>query len=140
MPRPLAQEDGTLACGNIRLPRPPQDIANLVEREFAALRLATIDELTGLSNRRGFIMLARHALAMCERTERPATLLVFDLDGFKLLNDTLGHAAGDMALASFAADLLAAYPESDVVARLGGDEFCVLLSGATADAVPATLA
>ncbi|MDH3206419.1 MAG: sensor domain-containing diguanylate cyclase [Gemmatimonadota bacterium] len=129
-PRVLDAEDQALLA----------DIANLVEREFAALRLATIDELTGLSNRRGFNMLARHALAMCERAEKQATLLVFDLDGFKLLNDTLGHAAGDIALASFAADLLAAYRESDVVARLGGDEFCVLLTGTTADAVPATLA
>ena len=116
------------------------DIAHLVEREFATLRLATSDDLTGLSNRRGFNMLARHALAICERIEGPATLILFDLDGFKPLNDSLGHAAGDAALASFAADLLATYRESDVVARLGGDEFCVLLSGATADAAPATLA
>jgi diguanylate cyclase (GGDEF)-like protein len=115
------------------------DLAVLVEREFAALRLATIDELTGLSNRRGFNMLARHALASCDRTDRPAALILFDLDGFKPLNDTLGHAAGDAALASFGADLLATYRESDVVARLGGDEFCVLLSGATADVAPTTL-
>ena len=116
------------------------DIAHLVEREFVALRMATIDELTGLSNRRGFNVLARHSLAICGRTDKPATLIVFDLDGFKPLNDTLGHAAGDAALASFSADLLANYRESDVVARLGGDEFCVLLTGANAEAAPVTLA
>ncbi len=114
------------------------DMAGLVEREIATVRLATIDELTGLSNRRGFKMLATQALAMCRRTERPATLLVFDLDGFKELNDSLGHAAGDAALASFAAELLATYRHSDVVARLGGDEFCALLTGASATGVPVT--
>ena len=116
------------------------DMAKMVEREIATIRLATLDELTGISNRRGFNMLARQALAMCERTDRKATLLVFDLDGFKKLNDTLGHAAGDAALASFAAELLACYRDSDVVARLGGDEFCVLLSGASASDAAVTLA
>jgi diguanylate cyclase (GGDEF)-like protein len=113
-----------------------EDLAQMVEREFAALRLATIDELTGLSNRRGFKMLSRQALAQCERTGRPATLLLFDLDGFKEVNDTLGHAEGDKALASFAADLLANYRGCDVVARLGGDEFCVLLTGFSAHDAP----
>lgn len=116
-----------------------EDLANLVEREFAVMRLATMDELTQLTNRRGFNMLAKHALAMCERTETPATLLLFDLDGFKEINDTLGHAEGDAALTSFAADLLANYRDSDVVARIGGDEFCVLLSGADAESAPVTL-
>jgi len=115
------------------------DIATLVEQEFTAIRLATSDELTGLSNRRGFQMLAKKALAVCDRAGTPATLLVIDLDGFKEINDTLGHAEGDAALRSFAAELLANYRESDVVARLGGDEFCVFLSGATADDAPVTL-
>ena len=128
-PRTLSEEDRTLLA----------DMADLVEREFNALRLATIDDLTGLSNRRGFIMLAKQALALCQRVEKPATLLVFDLDGFKRLNDTQGHAAGDAALASFASELLASFRDSDVVARLGGDEFCVLLSGASAEDVPRTI-
>jgi len=115
------------------------DMANLVEREFATLRLATIDELTGLSNRRGFKMLARQALGMCRRTQRPATLLAFDLDGFKAINDTFGHAQGDATLVSFAAEILAHFRESDVVARLGGDEFCVLLGGASAGQVSGAL-
>jgi len=129
VPRELSAEDQSLLA----------DMAKLVEREFAAMRMATVDELTGLSNRRGFNMLGKHALAMCARTGTPATLLFFDLDGFKEINDTLGHAAGDAALASFASDLLANYRESDVVARVGGDEFCVLLSGATAKDAPLTL-
>jgi diguanylate cyclase (GGDEF)-like protein len=128
-PRDLKAEDAVLLA----------DIASLVERELAAIRLATIDELTGLSNRRGFKMLAGQAISMCKRHGRPATLLVFDLDGFKAINDTLGHASGDAALASFGADLLANYRNSDVVARLGGDEFCVLLSGTSADGAMGTL-
>lgn len=128
-PRELDDEDQSLLA----------DMAKLVEREFVAMRLATVDDLTGLSNRRGFNMLGKHALAVSGRTDTPATLLFFDLDGFKAINDTLGHAAGDAALASFGAELLANYRESDVVARVGGDEFCVLLSGATAREAPLTL-
>jgi len=115
------------------------DLAGLVEQEMAIVRMATTDELTGLSNRRGFQMLAQHSLAVSRRTGRPATLLLFDLDDFKKINDRLGHTAGDAALASFAAALSASYRDSDVVARIGGDEFCVLLSGAGSDQIPATL-
>lgn len=116
------------------------DLAYLVEREFAALRLATTDELTGLTNRRGFHLLAGHSLALGQRVGNAATLLLFDLDDFKKINDSAGHAAGDAALASFAAELLANFRDSDVVARLGGDEFCVLMSGAAVKDSQGTLA
>lgn len=107
-----------------------RDLAELVEQELKTLALATSDDLTGLANRRGFDAIGVHTLAMCLRVDRPATLLLFDLDDFKSINDTRGHAAGDRALWHFADRLLAAFRGSDVVARLGGDEFCVLLSGA----------
>lgn len=122
-PREVAEEDGLLL----------RDLAEMVEQELKARALATLDELTGLTNRRGFNAVAFHALAMCERSERPATLLLFDLDGFKEVNDTLGHNAGDRVLRRFADDLRATFRDSDVVARMGGDEFCVLLSGADQD-------
>ena len=107
-----------------------RDLAGMVERELVAVQLATLDELTGLSNRRGFEAMARHALACCRRTRRPAALLYIDLDGFKQINDEHGHAEGDRALVEMAQCLLRAFRDSDVVARLGGDEFCVLLTDA----------
>jgi diguanylate cyclase (GGDEF)-like protein len=106
-----------------------RDLAEMVERELIAVQLATFDELTTVSSRRGFEALARHALNACKRMERPATLLYFDLNDFKPINDRYGHAEGDRALKTFAQGLLAVFRESDVIGRLGGDEFAVLLTG-----------
>jgi diguanylate cyclase (GGDEF)-like protein len=119
-PRELGADDASVL----------RDLAELVEQELRSLALATSDDLTGLANRRGFDAIGVHTLAMCRRVDRPATLLLFDLDNFKAVNDTLGHAAGDKVLRHFADQLVSTFRDSDVVARLGGDEFCVLLSGA----------
>jgi diguanylate cyclase (GGDEF)-like protein len=105
-----------------------QDLARMVEDEIASLALATTDSLTGVSNCRGFEMLSSKAISLCRRTEQPATLLFIDLDHFKAINDTRGHAAGDNILKETAGLLLDCFRESDIVARLGGDEFCVLLT------------
>lgn len=110
------------------------DLAGLVENELRAIQLATMDPLTGLANRRGFDNIAFHTLALCDRVERPATLLLFDLDHLKRINDELGHAEGDRILRDFADQLLVSFRNSDVVARLGGDEFCVLLSSTEKEA------
>lgn len=118
-PRQLSDDDRQLL----------NDLGSLLEEELRTLRLVTTDELTGITNRRGFRIIASHTLALCERVSRPATLVLMDLDGFKEINDTLGHAAGDQALKTFSRHLLDSFRDSDVVARLGGDEFCVLLSG-----------
>jgi diguanylate cyclase (GGDEF)-like protein len=106
-----------------------RDLAYLVEQQFAALYAAMVDELTGLANRRGFESQAGHVVALCQRNAWPATLLFFDLDDFKQVNDRYGHAEGDWALKSFAGLLRYCLRASDVVARLGGDEFVALLSG-----------
>jgi diguanylate cyclase (GGDEF)-like protein len=116
------------------------DLAGMVDREVSLLRLATIDELTHLSNRRGFTEVAQHLLGLCRRHAQPATLVAIDLDGFKAINDTLGHGAGDHVLRAFATLLLKHFRASDLVARLGGDEFCVLASDATETAIGASLA
>ena len=89
--------------------------------------LADRDVLTPLYNRRAFLRELNRAMAFCQRYEAPACLLYLDLDGFKAVNDTAGHAAGDAALMAVAELLTANIRESDVAARLGGDEFAVLL-------------
>jgi diguanylate cyclase (GGDEF)-like protein len=105
-----------------------KDLASMVEREIGAIQLATMDELTGISNRRGFVMLAQHTLHLCQRQKIPASLIFKDLDKFKLINDMHGHAEGDRALISFAGQVKSTYRNSDIFARLGGDEFAVLLT------------
>lgn len=117
-----------------------RDLAELVERELAAVQLATMDELTQLANRRGFISAAGHSLSLCMRQELPATLVFFDLNKFKRINDKFGHAEGDTALRAFADIMRRTFRHSDVLGRLGGDEFVVFLSNATAGFVDEILA
>ncbi|MDH5331327.1 MAG: sensor domain-containing diguanylate cyclase, partial [Aquincola sp.] len=126
---------GTLCVIDV-VPRSPsaedlqllRDLARMVEQELGAVQLATMDELTALSNRRGFLSLAQHTLSLCRRVGTPASLLFVDLDRFKQINDRFGHAEGDRALRDFASLLKTTFRDSDVVARLGGDEFAVLLT------------
>nr|EDZ40375.1 MAG: Diguanylate cyclase with GAF sensor [Leptospirillum sp. Group II '5-way CG'] len=106
-----------------------EDLTSLAEQELSALKMATMDELTGLSNRRGFLSLARHSLALSERHDLPMSLAFLDLDKFKPINDSFGHAEGDRALRSFADLMKRTFRTSDLIARLGGDEFVVLLIG-----------
>jgi diguanylate cyclase (GGDEF)-like protein len=87
------------------------------------------DALTGLLNRAGFVEALGDRLAA--RAERPFAVLFFDLDNFKPINDTFGHAAGDAVLKAVAARVRGALPDGTVVARMGGDEFVVLLDGVT---------
>lgn len=89
--------------------------------------LARTDPLTGLFNRLGFEELASRELLRARRNGSAITLVSFDLDGFKQVNDARGHAAGDTLLRSVGDAIRAAVREIDVAARLGGDEFAVLL-------------
>ncbi len=106
-----------------------RDFAAMVEDELAMVARSTIDELTGVSNRRGFNNLARHVLSLCRRTDTSAEIAFFDLDGFKAVNDEHGHEAGDRLLKLFAELLTKCFRSADVVARLGGDEFAVFMAG-----------
>lgn len=112
-----------------------RDLAAVLERELAALHLATVDELTGLSNRRGFAALGQKAFSLARRLKLPMAAIAFDLDKFKAINDTYGHATGDTALRLFADALRHAVRDADVTARLGGDEFAALLVDCPADRV-----
>jgi diguanylate cyclase (GGDEF)-like protein len=109
-----------------------RDLARMAQDELIAVQLATMDHLTQLTNRRGFQALSNQILAGCKRLNVPASLLFFDLDGFKEINDQLGHAEGDRILREFADILRSIFRDSDLVARLGGDEFVVLISNSHA--------
>ena len=102
-------------------------------RAEAAEAAADHDVLTSALNRRGFVAALNRTMAWCARYETPAVLLYLDLDGFKGVNDRLGHAAGDAALVHVAELLLANVRESDAVGRLGGDEFGLLMLNAGLD-------
>jgi diguanylate cyclase (GGDEF)-like protein len=93
-------------------------------------RLANEDALAPISNRRAFLRDLARTIGYVERYGVACSLLYFDLDGLKTINDTFGHAAGDAALIHVAEVLLAHTRSSDVVGRLGGDEFGVLLARA----------
>lgn len=101
-------------------------------RAEAAEALAERDVLTPALNRRGFVRELGRAMAFCRRHGTEASLLYLDLDGFKAVNDVLGHKAGDQALIACAEILNQNLRESDAMGRLGGDEFAVLLLGTDA--------
>lgn len=89
-------------------------------------QLALTDDLTGLRNRRGFLLLAEQARKLAHRTRARCLLVFLDIDGLKRVNDTLGHRAGDALILDAARVLASVFRETDVIARVGGDEFAVL--------------
>ena len=104
---------------------------NIEERDHAEemLRLLSLtDELTGLYNRRGFSTLSEQQFKIANRDKKCLLLVSADLDGLKSINDTFGHAEGDVALIETAAILRECVRQSDIVARIGGDEFVMLLT------------
>ena len=128
--RVLAEQDAVVAS-----------FADVTERHTFVERLehaAQHDALTGLPNRALFADHLDRALKLARRRDERVAIAFIDLDRFKDVNDTRGHAAGDRLLAEVAARLAGAVRESDLVARIGGDEFCAILPAvADADAVRA---
>ncbi len=103
-------------------------LAHRDEAARALERLATVDGLTGVFNRRAWLELARERLDAGRRRGVPMAVLMFDIDRFKQINDTLGHDAGDRALRLVARQLAEAAGDADLIGRYGGEEFCVLLT------------
>ena len=92
--------------------------------------LSITDELTGLSNRRGFFAFAQQQMKHARRNGERMVLFFADVDDLKIINDTFGHVSGDRALADVARIFVETFRDSDIIARMGGDEFAVILGNA----------
>ncbi len=130
------QVDGRL----VRIRGTAQDVTAMREAEARIRYLARYDPLTGLLNRSAWREHAREILRHAVRHDDRCAILFLDLDDFKTVNDSLGHAAGDRLLAQVATRLGGCVREEDLVARLGGDEFVVLLSRLAQEDEPARVA
>ena len=106
------------------------DVARLEEQVGELDRLAHLDPLVPIANRRGMLRELQTMIARHERFDIPGAVLFIDLDGLKMLNDSFGHEGGDAALVHVARHLQRGVRTTDCVARLGGDEFCILLDHA----------
>ncbi len=111
-----------------------EDITERKRAEERLVHLAHHDPLTDIPNRHALIEALENALARAWRTGQGGALLLFDLDNFKVVNDRLGHMAGDSVLRTVASRMLSAVRSGELVARLGGDEFAILLFPMTASA------
>lgn len=118
---PMKTESGLLVISAVR------DVSERKHFETQILHQATHDSLTGLPNRVLFHDVLTHAMAHTLRIEKLLVVMFLDLDGFKNINDTLGHSYGDMLLKEIALRLKALLRKDDIVARQGGDEFTILL-------------
>ncbi len=98
-------------------------------RETRQRRLAETDEVTGVATRRALLEQAEEALHRCQAADAPLSLVIFDLDHFKLVNDRFGHSIGDAVLRHFGDTVRTVLRENDRVGRLGGEEFALLLPG-----------
>lgn len=116
------------------------DVTDLRQSEQRNRRQAITDHLTGLLNRQGFEMALANAIVEADAAGTELACLFIDLDRFKTINDSLGHAAGDAVLRQFVERLHSTLCSGEISARLGGDEFAVLVSGEAADSKSRELA
>ena len=107
-----------------------KDLGAMIEQEIKSIQLATLDELTMISNRRGFMTMVDYSLKVCRRNQISMSFIFFDLNKFKNINDEYGHHEGDFVLITFAQIMLNSFRDCDLIGRLGGDEFIAMLSDA----------
>ena len=108
-----------------------QKVSELEKANERLRNVSLTDGLTGLNNRRGFMILSTGLLKFARRVGYSSCLLYVDLDSLKYINDTFGHAAGDAAILDFSRILTQTFRDSDVIGRLGGDEFVIMMIDAT---------
>ena len=121
--RPVRDVDGRIVAAVISL----RDISAQKRQEDQLRAMSMSDDMTGLRNRRGFLILAAQHARVAQRRAVPFAIVFADLNGLKMINDTLGHEAGDNSIRFVAGILRNTFRESDIIARLGGDEFVALL-------------
>jgi len=144
-PRPIADSSEVLGIPSAELTPKVRDAIMRLMQEVESLRhelhesqqriayleqLADQDSLAPIANRRAFVRELSRVMAFSERYNAPSSIIYFDVNGMKPINDTYGHPAGDAALMLVADQLVENVRESDIVGRLGGDEFGVILSQA----------
>jgi diguanylate cyclase (GGDEF)-like protein len=139
-PNGVVLEVRTMATPDGGMVRTFTDITERKRAEARIAEMATHDELTGLANRTLFRERLAQAFGRTQRYGEPFALLMLDLDGFKQINDSLGHPVGDEVLKEIAIRLQFCVRETDTVARLGGDEFAILQAQATTQDEAAELA
>jgi diguanylate cyclase (GGDEF)-like protein/PAS domain S-box-containing protein len=110
-----------------------EDISGSKKREEELWRLATVDPLTGVLNRRSFSELATHEFSRCHQHARALAILMVDIDHFKSINDTYGHPTGDHVIRTVAMTCRAVLRDRDIIGRLGGEEFAFILPEAPSD-------
>ena len=128
-PRAFEQQDQALL----------EKLSTFVESELAEVQYASLDELTGISNRQGFMQLSALSVDMCKRRQRNLAVIVFDLDDFSMINQQFGHQHGDEALQVFAQHLQRALPQADLVARLENDQFVALFTNTDDETIERSL-
>lgn len=117
--------------GNTRMLKSIRDVTEERKIQEKLRFLATIDSLSGLYNRAEFMNLAKREFDKAKSNNEELSLLIMDLDNFKNINDTYGHAAGDEVIREFGRIIKTSFRKTDITGRIGGEEFAVVLKNAS---------
>jgi diguanylate cyclase (GGDEF)-like protein len=122
---------GDLHDGNTRMLKSIRDVTEEKKIQDKLKFLATIDSLSGLYNRAEFMSLAKRQFILAKRNNEELSVLIMDLDNFKIINDTFGHAAGDYIIREIGSTIMSSFRKTDIAGRIGGEEFAVVLKNAS---------